>query len=131
MFAIVLRLFAAVCGIVAVTHIALGVAGDWIVGAPVASAIDPSLDSQNRFYGAAFGIYAALLWLAATDIARYALILRILFIALFVAGCARLLSIEAYGLPSAQVMMLMGTELAFPPLLWLWLNHQLRRKDAR
>lgn len=131
MFAIVLRFFAFVCGIVAVTHMMLGVAGDWIVGAPVAGVIDPSLDSQNRFYGTAFGVYAALLWLVATDVARYALILRILLIVFFVAGCARLLSIAAYGLPSAQVLGLMATELVFPLLLWLWLGQILRRKDGR
>jgi hypothetical protein len=125
-----LRLFAIMCGFVALTHIALGVSGDWIVGAPVASPIDPTLDSQNRFYGAAFGLYAALFWLSAGDLPRYATVLRIGLAIFFVAGCARLLAVAAHGWPAAPVIGLMISEIVGPPLIWFWLNRTLG-PDAR
>lgn len=120
-----LRILAIICALVALTHVVLGVSGDWIVGAPVASPIDPTLDSQNRFYGAAFGLYAALFWLCAGDLPRYATVLRLLLAAFFIAGCARLLAIAAHGWPAAPVIGLMLSEFIVPVVIWIWLNRTI------
>jgi hypothetical protein len=126
MFPATLRILAIACLAAALTHIALGVGGDWVIGAPVVAVIDPTLDSQNRFYGAAFGLYGALLWLCAGDIRRFASVLRTVLLMMFLAGCARGLAVLAHGWPSVQVMGLWTTEIVGPVWIWLWLNRHLR-----
>ena len=126
MFAITLRIFAVACAGAALTHALMGVSGDGVIGAPLASPINPSLDSQNRFYGAAFGLNAVLLWLSAMDVARYASVLRAILVVMFVAGCMRGLAVIAHGWPSVQVMFLWSTEVLIPPVMWVWLNAVLR-----
>ena len=37
---------------------------------PAAAVQHPSVDSQVRFYGGAFGIYGALLWICSNDMSR-------------------------------------------------------------
>jgi hypothetical protein len=125
MFASFLRLMALACVIPVILHGFFGVSGDWIIGAPVAHPIDASLDSQNRFYGVAFGIYAALLWVSARDIRRHAGLLKILFAGMFVAGCARIPALILYGLPSPHILFLMATEILFPPILLFGLKRHL------
>jgi Domain of unknown function (DUF4345) len=120
---VVLKLMAAACLLPALLHGFLGVDGDMFIGIPVpSSGIDPSHDSQNRFYGVAFGLYAVLLWVAAFDIRKYVGILRIMFAMIFLAGCARFLSLNAYGWPSGEIQFLWATEILLPPLLWFWLR---------
>lgn len=126
MFAITLRILGLVCCVVALTHVTLGVGGDWVVGAPVANPVDPSLDSQNRFYGAAFGLYGLLLWLCASDLRRFAPVLRVMLAMMFAAGCARGLALAAYGWPSPIIIGLWASELLLPPLVWLGLRQNLR-----
>jgi len=74
--AIVLRLLAPVFFIVAAMHIVLGLGADRLLGAsvPPAAAADPSLDSQNRFYGAALALYGVVLLLCAADLRKRAAI---------------------------------------------------------
>lgn len=115
---VVLKFLALIIGLVSMIHVASGISGEVLVGARVPIAIDPVLDSQNRFYGGAFMIYAALLWICSGDIARYRNILRILLIAFFFAGCARGLAVIAYGWPSWQIILLWATELGLPPVLF-------------
>jgi hypothetical protein len=109
--------------LVAGLHLVLGLQADVLLGArlPEALIADPSLSSQNRFYGVAFGLYGAVFYLAATDLARYAPVLRCTLWALFAAGAARGAAIVAHGWPTLPVLVLMGTELGVPPLLHLWL----------
>lgn len=109
--------------LVAGLHLVLGLQADALLGArlPEALIADPSLSSQNRFYGVAFGLYGALFYLSATDLARYAPVLRCALWALFTAGAARGVAIAADGWPTLQVLLLMGIELGAPPLLQLWL----------
>jgi Domain of unknown function (DUF4345) len=131
MLGLTLRLAALACGIAGLCHALLGVGGDWIVGVEPANAVDPSLDSQNRFYGAAFLLNGLLLWTGARDLPRFAPILKAVFAVMFIAGCARGLSVLAYGWPSTQILFLWTSEIALPPLLWIWLNRTLGRKSAR
>jgi hypothetical protein len=128
---IVLKLIAAICLMPALIHGFWGAAADSIVGVRVSSsAIDASYDSQNRFYGVAFGLYAVLLWVAAADIRKYAGILRIIFTMMFLAGCSRFLSLKAFGWPSDEVLFLWSTEILLPPILWLWLKRYEAAKDS-
>jgi hypothetical protein len=55
-------------------HLAIGVKADVLLGAklPVEALADPTLDSQNRFYGVAFTLYGVLLFLCASNIPKYA-----------------------------------------------------------
>lgn len=128
MFGSVLRLTALACAGAGLCHVLLGVNGDWIIGVTPASPVDPSLDSQNRFYGAAFLLYALLLWIGAQDVRRFAPILKAVFGIMFLAGCARGLAVLAHGWPSTQIMALWASELILPPVLWFWLNRSLARR---
>lgn len=106
-------------------HSALGVAGDWLIGITPPAVIDPSLDSQNRFYGASFLLYGILLIVCLRDIARYGTILRILLAVFFLAGLVRAISVPFYGWPSMQIAVLWAAEIILPPVAWFWLGHEL------
>lgn len=122
----VLRLLAIGCLVPVFLHVALGVAGDSLIGAPVPAVIDASLDSQNRFYGASFAIYGALLWYCARDVRAHAGLLKIVLALFFFGGFARGLSALQYGLPSPPIIALWAVELLVPPLLFIWLARQAR-----
>lgn len=120
-----LRILGLACMLAGAIHAALGVGGDWIIGVAPTSPIDPSLDSQNRFYGAAFMAYGALLWMCSADLRRYAPVLRVLFAVMFLAGCARGLSVLQHGWPTAQILVLWASEVLVPPVMWAWLGRAL------
>jgi hypothetical protein len=122
----ILRLLAIGCFVPVVLHVAFGVAGDALIGAPVPDAINASLDSQNRFYGASFAIYGALLWYCARDLRTHAGLLTIVLVLFFFGGCARGLSAIQYGPPSPPIIALWAVELIIPPLLLIWLRRQAR-----
>lgn len=122
----ILRLLAIGCLVPVFLHVTLGVAGDSLIGAPVPAVIDASLDSQNRFYGASFAIYGALLWYCARDVRAHAGLLQIVLALFFFGGCARGLSALQYGLPSPPIIALWAVELLVPPLLFIWLGRQAR-----
>ncbi len=125
-FPAALKLMAVMCLIPALLHGFLGVDGDMLIGVPDQSQLpDPTLDSQNRFYGVAFGLYAVLLWISASDIRQYSSILRVLFAMIFLAGCSRFLAFFAYGWPSPEVTFLWAIEILLPPILWFWLGRYL------
>ena len=122
MLPLTLKILAPVFVLVGTLHLLLGVQADVLLGAQLSEAAinDPVLDSQNRFYGVAFSAYGFLLFLAATDLAKYRVVFRILLAVFFAAGCARLVSIAVHGLPSVLVILLLATELLLPPLLAWW-----------
>lgn len=123
-YSLTLKWLAPVFIVAGLLHVVLGLRADQLLGAVISaqSIADPVLDSQNRFYGAAFMLYGVLLYLAATDLLRYQTLLRCLLGVFFIGGLARLVSIALVGVPGAWVIALMGSELLLPPLLWLWLN---------
>jgi Domain of unknown function (DUF4345) len=124
---LVLKLLAPVFLLVGALHLVFGVGADVLLGAnvPVEAVGDPALDSQNRFYGVAFTLYGVLLWLVASNIPKYATVLRCVFWVFFAAGLARLVSIAIYGLPPPLVLTLLASEVILPPLLALWLGRVL------
>ena len=129
-----LRIFLVIAGILTLFaggfHALSGVGGDWFIGLEPPEVVDPSLDSQNRFYGAAFLLYGILFIFCSRDLPRYADILKIAFGAMFLAGCARGLTVAAYGWPTWQVCALWFSEIALPPIAWLWLDHDLKKSTV-
>jgi hypothetical protein len=111
---------------VGMLHLILGLGADAMLGAKITPEVlsDPALDSQNRFYGVSFAIYGVLCYLCATDLPKYATVLRCILSVFFAAGLARLVSIGVRGLPSLPVLVLLSSELLAPPLLlWLLWKH--------
>jgi hypothetical protein len=128
MLALFLKIAAPIFVLVGALHLVLGVGADVLLGAklPAEALADAALNSQNRFYGIAFSLYGVLLFLCATDLQRYATVLRCVLWVFFAAGLARLVSIATHGVPPPLVLALLVTELALPPILHLWLSKVLR-----
>lgn len=123
-----LKIAAPVFVVAGALHLVYGVGADVLLGAqlPAETLADPTLNSQNRFYGVAFTLYGILFYLCANDLAKYATVLRCVLWVFFAAGLARLVSIATHGVPPPLVLVLLATELALPPLLHLWLSRALR-----
>ena len=104
-------------------HVVFGLNADASLGAEISAQtlIDPSLDSQNRFYGGAFLLYGVLLLVIAANLEKYAFILKCLLWVFLVAGLARFISVALYGWPAPLVTVLFIAELVFPPVLLVWL----------
>lgn len=122
MLKLVLRILAPGFVIAGLTHVFLGLGADMALGAHIApeTLMDPSLDSQNRFYGACFTLYGALLWIGSGDLTRYRPILKAAIACFFLGGLVRLVSVALHGWPSTLVWGLALSELILPPILW-WL----------
>lgn len=112
---------------VSLLHLWFGLAADAMLGASVSAETltDPTLNSQNRFYGVAFALYGVLLLISATDIVKYQSILRAVLWVFFAAGAARIIAIVTHGVPTTPVLLLLGSELLLPPILLIWLRRAL------
>ena len=124
-FKITLRTIGGGILLVAFTHIVLGPNADVLLGAnlPATAILDPTIDSQNRFYGAAFGLYGIILILASYALAAYRTVLLWTLALFFIAGVARLVSVALVGWPPVLVVVLLALELLLPPALIFWLRH--------
>lgn len=125
---VILKLASPVFILIGAVHLVLGASAEVLLGAKLSAdaLADPTLDSQNRFYGVAFSLYGVLLYVCATDLERYSVVLRCVIWVFFAAGLARLASMAAFGVPPPLVLLLLAAELAAPPLLHLWLSKVLR-----
>ena len=123
-FAVFLKAIAPVFLLVGALHLAFGLGADAMLGAnvPLGAMSDPTLDSQNRFYGVSFSLYGVLLFLCASDVPKYATVLRCVLWVLFAGGVARLVSIATHGVPPPLVLALLASELLAPPLVVSWLS---------
>lgn len=99
-----------------------------MLGASVSpeAAADPSLDSQNRFYGVNFSFLGVALYICATDLRRYEPILKSLLFVFFLSGLARVVSWAVRGAPTPLVIVLVLADLLMPPLLYLWFMRSSR-----
>ncbi len=124
-----LRILAAAFIAVAALHFFIGAQADAMLGAPVTAAMaaDPSLDSQNRFYGITFSLLGVALLVCATDLRRYEPIVLAVLGVLFAAGIARVLAWVLHGAPAPMIVGILCADLLLPPVLWLWLRRSLRR----
>ena len=121
-FVLVLKALAPVFFGVSALHLVLGLNADALLGADVSAEVasEPSLNSQNRFYGVAFALYGVVLYICATDLRRYEPILKAALWVFFFGGVARLVSWVTHGSPALPVMALAATELLLPPALLVW-----------
>jgi hypothetical protein len=111
-------------------HLFFGVAADVMLGAnlPDATLAEPVLDSQNRFYGVSFPLFGTLLYLCSTDLKKYKSVFQCVLGTFFLAGLARCVSIYTHGIPPSFILILLGSELALPPVLYIWYS-ALERKS--
>ncbi len=132
MLPLVLKIVAPVFLLVGGLHLVLGLEADVLLGANLSADVlsDPVLDSQNRFYGVAFSAYGLVLYICAGDLIKYQSVLRVMLWVFFAAGCARLVSIMLYGMPSQFVLLLLATEIIFPPVVAAWLSRVLNVEQA-
>ena len=123
-----LKFIAPIPMVVGLMHIVLGLQTDVLLGAKVAVELlsDPVLDSQNRFYGAIFMGYGALIFLCTTNLRQHATLFRILSGGVFLGGLARVVSIVLHGVPSTPVLGLIVIELLGVPLLVWWHSRAVR-----
>jgi Domain of unknown function (DUF4345) len=122
LLSLVLKCFAPTFIVVAFLHLVFGLNADAMLGANVSAeaVAEPSLNSQNRFYGVAFALYGIVLYLSAQDLRRYELFFKAAVWVFFFGGIARLVSWATHGAPAPVVIALGASELLIPPLLLLW-----------
>jgi hypothetical protein len=103
--------------LIALAHIAIGPA---VI--PGSVPVNPTMDSEDRFYATIFlGFGLALLWCAASVDHRSKFI-RFLIALFFLGGCARVISILLVGPPNLFFQAMTALELLLPPLIWLLLT---------
>ena len=119
-----LRVLAITLGLVSALHLTLGLRADVLLGVSLHDSVvsSPGLSSQNRFFGVAYALYAAVLWISAGDLTRYFPVLKAALWLTFAAGLSRLISWVSFGPPPATVIALMASEILLPPLLLIWLR---------
>ncbi|MGI9329033.1 MAG: DUF4345 domain-containing protein [Pseudomonadales bacterium] len=118
-----LKLCAIAFWMVSALHLVFGMGSEAMLGAHLGEATltDPTLNSQNRFYGVAFALYGVVFWMSAADFARYRPMLLAALWLFFAAGVARLLAFALHGWPTPAVVALGLIELIGTPLLLLWI----------
>jgi len=121
---LVLKLLSPVFFVIAAMHLVFGLDAETMLGAQVSTetAMDPTLNSQNRFYGVAFALYGVILYMSALDLVRYAPILKASLLVFFAAGVSRLVSFVVDGPPSLPIVLLAGVELVAPWVLLFWVS---------
>jgi len=98
---------------IALAHVVLGPAA-----IPGSIAVNPTMDSEDRFYAVMFlGHSLALLW-CARAVERRGTIVKFLAGLLFLGGVARLISMVAVGQPNWFFQAMTAIELLLPVLLW-------------
>ena len=127
-----LRLFAIICVAVGLLHLSLGLHADNLLGADLGLEVisNATLDSQNRFYGAAFMLFGVVTWICVADLKQNAQLFRMMLLVFFTGGVARLISAIIYGLPAPLVQILAISELLIPPFLLWWHSTWLRKQAA-
>ena len=119
---LILKISAPLFLLIGALHLTIGPNADVALGAnlPLSVIGDPVLDSQNRFFGISFTIYGVLFYLCATDLEKYEKVFYCLLAVFFAGGIARLVSLAVTGMPSIQILVLLGLELLIPPVLFVW-----------
>lgn len=126
--ALFLRILSAAFIGVSALHLFMGMGADASLGAPVTPemASEPSLDSQNRFYGVTFALLGVVLLISTTNLRRYQPMAEATFGVLFAAGIARVVAWALHGAPSPAMRGILCADLALPPVLYVWLKRSLR-----
>jgi Domain of unknown function (DUF4345) len=124
-----LKLIAPIFWVVGAVHLIFGVSAEVMLGAKLPTEVltDPALDRQNRFYSVAFTLYGTLLFICASDLAKYRTVVTCLLRTFFAAGLARLVSIAKFGMPPPLIIALLAIELIAPLLVIFWLSNVTKR----
>ena len=108
-FQVFLGLFGVTAIFIASLHVVLGPSA-----IPGSVPVNPTMDSEDRFYATLFAAYGvALIW-CIKDIERKSMIVYFLTATFFAGGLARLVSIAAVGLPNAFFISMTVLELVIP-----------------
>lgn len=113
------QLLLTVLGSVALVAGTLGV----LVGAdlvPDVERVAPSLDSEVRFFAAWYAAAGVVVLWSVPRVEEAKVVVRVVSVAVFVAGCGRLLSWATVGKPDGLLVALMVIELALPFVLIPW-----------
>jgi len=90
-------------------------AGQWIA----ADAVTPAIDNQYRYLSAFYLVLAFLIWWMLPNIEKHTMLVRLIVLAIFLGGLARLYSAITVGTP--PVPNIVGTALELgSPILALW-----------
>lgn len=127
-YRIVLTLLALIPILTGPLDLALGLQAPRALGMALSPAdlADPLLNSQIRFFGAVwFGVGLVML-VCARDLERHALVLKVIFASLVIAGMGRLAALFQFGLPrsavgTAFVQVTTAVELILVPAMAFWL----------
>lgn len=121
-FILSLRILSMIFIIVSLLHLYMGIQADATLGAPITTqmASEPSLDSQNRFYGVAFSLFGIALLICSNDLRRYEPMMMATFAVLFLAGIARVVAWTASGAPSELIIDILYADLLLPPIFYFW-----------
>lgn len=108
-----LQVFLGLFGVSAIAigtlHVVLGPAA-----IPGSIPVNPTMDSEDRFYATLFAAYGvALLW-CIRDIERKSMVVYFLAATFFVGGLARLISVATVGLPNAFFVAMTVLEMLIP-----------------
>jgi len=90
-------------------------AGQWIA----AEAVTPAIDNQYRYLSAFYLVLAFLLWWMIPNIEKHTAPVRLIVLAIFLGGLARLYSTLTIGTPPAANIVGTALELG-SPILALW-----------
>lgn len=111
------RLFGAICCIIAAAHIACGPRA--IIGT---MPVNAALDSEDRFFAALFLGFGAALIRCSLDLLARRRMFGGLLLTFGGGGIARLVSVAAVGWPHPFRIALAGVELLLPVVLWALLR---------
>lgn len=127
-FVLALRILALAFIAASALHLFVGPQADAMLGVPVSSlmASDPSIDSQNRFYGVTFSLLGVVLLISAKDLRRYETMVVATLGVLFAAGLARVIAWALHGAPVPTIVGIVCADLLIPPLFYVWLKRSLR-----
>lgn len=79
--------------------------------------VNPTIDSEDRFYAMLFAAYGVVLLWCIKDIERKSMVVYFLAVTFFVGGLARLVSMAVVGLPNAFFIAMTALELIIPFLM--------------
>lgn len=122
LYRLLLRAEALGMGAAGALHASIGVAADRLLDPRLPASLEalPSLDSQNRFYGAMFAVTGAVLWQAAGDLERYRPLVVTVLVGFMLAGLVRLIAVAKLGWPAPMVLALFVIEVVVPPCMLVW-----------
>jgi hypothetical protein len=94
-----------------------------IVGAsniPGGDDVSASVDSEIRFFAAWYAVVGVLIFQSIPRVEESTVLIRALSAGVFLAGCARIISIVAVGRPATVYLVLMVIELVLPFVIVPW-----------